>query len=273
MRTHTSECRTSSQLTDFQEMISNVLCRSKSTWKLNVKNHQATGHDGIGKKHPQPIFFFQSKSTVVCIPIPGKPLSGSTSYRPISLLSCLIKVVQKIILARLEDFADSNHILPNCQRGFCRKDGCGHQFRKVAEIVSVSEFPLWPGNSGQSWGDSLRPRLTRAGVTQGTALLLLNIFTQYIPTHPKMTTGLYTDDIALISSRQIIVYSASLETCCKWKQNQGIILHKIIQRKQLEKYHRILRSRIRQKVDVATPKRKHSKQNSGMLQQAQPIFQ
>lgn len=48
----------------------------------------------------------------------GKSPFNNTSYRPISLLSALSKIVEKIILIRLNKFNLSNNIIPNEQFGF-----------------------------------------------------------------------------------------------------------------------------------------------------------
>ena len=56
----------------------------------------------------------------IVIPIPksGKPPSSPTSYRPISLTSCVSKVFEKIITVRLQWFLTKFNILPNTQSGF-----------------------------------------------------------------------------------------------------------------------------------------------------------
>lgn len=55
------------------------------------------------------------------------------------------------------------------------------------------------------------PRKARARVPQGSALpsIILNIITQDIPTHSKVSTALYAEDITLTSSRLTVNTCAS----------------------------------------------------------------
>jgi hypothetical protein len=48
---------------------------------------------------------------------PGKDHSNPSNYRPISLLSSISKLFEKIILKRLQDFISANNILPDHQDG------------------------------------------------------------------------------------------------------------------------------------------------------------
>lgn len=67
------------------------------------------------------------------IPIlkPSKEPSSPQSYRPISLLSSLSKLLERIILNRINDFLDENEIIPEEQHGFKRKFSTTHQLSKV----------------------------------------------------------------------------------------------------------------------------------------------
>lgn len=63
------------------------------------------------------------KKGIIC-PIlkPGKDSAQTSSYRPIAMLSCLGKLMERIIQKRLEFFLESNHIFTANQTGFrkCR---------------------------------------------------------------------------------------------------------------------------------------------------------
>ena len=48
----------------------------------------------------------------------GKPLDFSASFRPISLIPCVSKLFERIILLRLVFFLESNSILSPCQAGY-----------------------------------------------------------------------------------------------------------------------------------------------------------
>ena len=57
---------------------------------------------------------------VIAIQKPGKPVSDHNSYRPISMLSCIRKLLEKMILRRLDHWAEANQLLSPTQYGFRR---------------------------------------------------------------------------------------------------------------------------------------------------------
>jgi Reverse transcriptase (RNA-dependent DNA polymerase) len=52
------------------------------------------------------------------VPKPGKDPSNLSSYRPIKLLSSIIKINERVILKRLQNFITAKNVLPNQQFGF-----------------------------------------------------------------------------------------------------------------------------------------------------------
>lgn len=88
---------------------------------------------------------------VIPIPKPGKDLSNPSSYRPISLLSSISKVFERVILKRLNDFISSNTILPNHQFGFRKAHSAAQQLRRVVKNIKdarnrrTSRLPLSTG--------------------------------------------------------------------------------------------------------------------------------
>ena len=58
------------------------------------------------------------RALVVAIPKPGKPVGDPKSYRPISLLCVLYKILERLIYARIEPLIDA--LLPKKQAGFRR---------------------------------------------------------------------------------------------------------------------------------------------------------
>ena len=58
-------------------------------------------------------------TTIIPIHKPGKPTSSPSSFRPISLTSCISKLFERLILSRLTFHLKSNHLLSTCQAGFC----------------------------------------------------------------------------------------------------------------------------------------------------------
>ena len=57
-------------------------------------------------------------STVVPIFKPGKPINFSSSYRPISLISSLCKIMEKIVIQRLNWYLEPNDLISEFQSGF-----------------------------------------------------------------------------------------------------------------------------------------------------------
>lgn len=57
-------------------------------------------------------------ATVVPIPKPGKDHSDASNYRPISLTSCLCKLMEKMVNRRLVWYLETNNSLSNLQCGF-----------------------------------------------------------------------------------------------------------------------------------------------------------
>ena len=57
-------------------------------------------------------------STIIPIHKRGKPTSSQSSFRPISLTSCISKLFELLILSRPTFHIESNHLLSTCQAGF-----------------------------------------------------------------------------------------------------------------------------------------------------------
>jgi hypothetical protein len=73
-------------------------------------------------------------ATVIFIPKPGKNSKLPQSYRPISLLSSIGKVLEKVILTRLVKVTDENSTIPDEQFGFRPKHST------VDQLITVTEF-------------------------------------------------------------------------------------------------------------------------------------
>ena len=57
-------------------------------------------------------------TTIIPIHKPGKPNSSPSSFRPISLTSCISKLFERLILSRLTFHLESNHLLSTCWLAF-----------------------------------------------------------------------------------------------------------------------------------------------------------
>ena len=65
------------------------------------------------------------------IPKPGKPLEQVTSYRPISLLPVLSKMLEKLFLSKLQPVLTLKNLIPNHQFGFRQKHSTIEQVHRV----------------------------------------------------------------------------------------------------------------------------------------------
>ncbi|KAF8789716.1 putative RNA-directed DNA polymerase like protein [Argiope bruennichi] len=122
--------------------------------KLNVK--KATGPDGIPNKaikmltinaitHLTKIFnrclqlnHFPTVwkiAHVLMFPKPNQNPKLPGSYRPISLLSNIGKIFEKLLLARLTEFCNDNSIIPDDQFGFRKNHSCVHQLLRVTNTI------------------------------------------------------------------------------------------------------------------------------------------
>jgi len=66
---------------------------------------------------------------------PGKDPADVTSYRPISLLPILSKVLEKLILRRLQPIITDNNLIPSHQFGFRPKHGTIEQVHRVVHRI------------------------------------------------------------------------------------------------------------------------------------------
>ena len=73
---------------------------------------------------------------ILPIPKTAIPSKETDKYRPISLLSCLGKCFEKIILSRLSDFELDNNIFINQQCGFRSEHSTIHQSLRIIENVA-----------------------------------------------------------------------------------------------------------------------------------------
>ena len=67
---------------------------------------------------------------------PGKPKQDLTSYRPISLLLCLAKLMEKIIKKKITAWAESSGLLPPEQSGFRGKRSCHDHILRLTQQIT-----------------------------------------------------------------------------------------------------------------------------------------
>lgn len=82
-------------------------------------------------------YFPASYKIAKVLPIakPGKDPKLTTSYRPISLLSCLGKLFERVILARILRSAEENGIVAKEQFGFRAQHSTVHQVRRITKLI------------------------------------------------------------------------------------------------------------------------------------------
>ncbi|KAM7289011.1 uncharacterized protein ISCGN_029148 [Ixodes scapularis] len=96
-------------------MLRNLPDQSKEEYLKEINNVWATGKLPEEWKH----------SSVVPIPKPGKDKGSITNYRPISLTSCTCKVMERMVLKRIEWFLETTGGFHATQTGF--RPGLGTQ--------------------------------------------------------------------------------------------------------------------------------------------------
>ncbi|GFW92003.1 probable RNA-directed DNA polymerase from transposon X-element [Trichonephila clavipes] len=83
-------------------------------------------------------YFPKAWKEAIIFPIlkPGKNKNIPSSYRPISLLSTLSKIIESIILTRLKEFLYTNNIINPNQYGFTNKLSTLHPLLNLTEAIS-----------------------------------------------------------------------------------------------------------------------------------------
>jgi retron-type reverse transcriptase len=139
-------------------------------------------------------------ANVIFIPKPGKDLLFPQNYRPISLLSNVGKVLEKVILTRLVRATNENHVLPDEQFGFRPKHSTADQLIHVTEFISqginqkesTGAIFLDVAKAFDTvWHDGLVYKLHTAGVSLAI-VKLLNSFLEDRKFHAKIGNVLST---------------------------------------------------------------------------------
>lgn len=76
------------------------------------------------------------KGNVILFPKPGKPTNEINNYRPITLLSILGKIFERIILRRLQTLLKADNNLRNEQFGFRNRTATTHQILRLTEQIA-----------------------------------------------------------------------------------------------------------------------------------------
>lgn len=66
---------------------------------------------------------------------PNRPTLNPASYRPISLLPCMSKILERVVLRRIQLHLEQENILPECQFGFRPQHSTTHQVARVTQSI------------------------------------------------------------------------------------------------------------------------------------------
>ncbi|KAI8126988.1 putative RNA-directed DNA polymerase from transposon X-element [Lucilia cuprina] len=110
--------------------ISNLLLKKLP---LNAIKLLVTIFNGCIKLNYFPSIFKTAK--IIPIHKPNKPKNDPGSYRPISLLSNLGKLLEKIVHSRLNQFIEENSILSKSQFGFRKEHSTTHQINRIKNKI------------------------------------------------------------------------------------------------------------------------------------------
>lgn len=75
---------------------------------------------------------------IIAIPKPGKVNTVATNFRPISLLSTIGKLFEKLILEKLNSFEENNNIFIHQQCGFRNNHSTIHQVLRITEKATMN---------------------------------------------------------------------------------------------------------------------------------------
>ena len=77
-------------------------------------------------------------AVVTAIPKPGKDITNPTNYRPISLLPVMSKILERVVLTRIEGHIEQRNVVPPQQFGFKRGHSTNHQLARLTRNVKNS---------------------------------------------------------------------------------------------------------------------------------------
>ncbi|KAL4120060.1 hypothetical protein QTP88_012803 [Uroleucon formosanum] len=146
-------------------------------------------------------------SVIITILKPGKPPENPSSYRPISLLPVLGKVLEKILLKRVSVITNENKNLPNFRFGFRASHSTTHQLHRLADTISTAletkkycagVFLDVAKAFDTVWHEGLLFKLKT--LFPAPYYLLLKSYLDNRTFKKKTTIGTYADDTALLST-------------------------------------------------------------------------
>ena len=80
-------------------------------------------------------------TTIIPIHKPGKPFSSPSSFYPISLISCISKFFEHLILSHLTFYLESDHLLSTCQAGYHPGRSSLNQILTLSQSINLGRLP------------------------------------------------------------------------------------------------------------------------------------
>lgn len=74
-------------------------------------------------------------SEIIMLPKPGKPANSVKSYRPISILPIISKILEKLFLKRLQKIIEKKNIIPSHQFGCRQKHSTVEQLHRITDVI------------------------------------------------------------------------------------------------------------------------------------------
>ncbi|GFU67215.1 RNA-directed DNA polymerase from mobile element jockey [Trichonephila clavipes] len=146
-------------------------------------------------------------ATIIMLPKPKKDLKFPINFRPISLISSIAKIYEKVLLTRIQKHTTDNNIIPDFQHGFRKETSTCHQLLRVANKI-IHDYlihTLADYLNDRTFQIKIDATISRtgqiqAGCPQGSNLspILYNIYTHDFPTSPGVEICLFADDAAII---------------------------------------------------------------------------
>ena len=126
------------------------------------------------------------KATVKMVPKPGKNHREAKNWRPISLLSCLGKLYERIITSRLSAYLEQKNLLSIFQSGFRKGRMTSEQLFRLSEDshsfikkrgITAALFLDAEAAFDQAWHDAIRLKLHKLGLPHRFVRLISSFLT------------------------------------------------------------------------------------------------
>ena len=117
----------------------------------------------------------------IVIPKPGKSPLNPNNYRPISLLSCIGKLFERVLSTKIRNYLESNKVLNNNQSGFRNNKGTFNALFRLTETIKLgfqrknittAVFLDAEKAFDQTWHNGLKYKLNLIGLPHNLTSLL-----------------------------------------------------------------------------------------------------